>query len=249
MNGLDLAQSNAASNYNSLQLSFNRRSSHLQSLVSYTYQKSLDNNSGAPENELAALPGDQSSLQSQYGASDFDRTQRFVISGVYDAGKVYKGDSALAKEAVNGWGAAMISVFQTGLPFSVNCISGSALYNRADVVPGANPRYGGSAESRLNTYFNKAAFAPTCTNTAPYGTSSRNLIRGPGQKDVDFSLIKHFPIGENRNVEFRSELFNIFNFANFANPNNNVLVPSTLGVINSSAAGPRVIQFALKLNY
>ena len=168
---------------------------------------------------------------------------------MYDAGKVYKGDSHLLSEAANGWGGAMIAVFQTGLPFSVTCISGSALYNRADLVPGQNPGYGGSAESRLTNYFNKAAFAPTCTNTAPYGTSSRNLLRGPGQKDVDFSVIKHFPISEARNVEFRSELFNIFNFANFSNPNNNVLVPSTLGTINSSAAGPRVIQFALKLNY
>ncbi len=249
LNGLDLAQSNAASNFNSLQLSYARHSKHLQSLVSYTYSKSLDNYSGGPENELAAEPGDQNNLASQYGPSDFDRTQRAVISGVYDAGKVYKGESHLVSQAANGWGGAIISVFQTGLPFSVTCISGNTLYNRADLVSGTRPGYTGSAESRLTNYFNVGAFSPTCTNTAPFGTSSRNLLRGPGQKDVDLSLIKHFPLSEDRNVEFRSELFNVFNFANFANPNNNVLVPSTVGTINQSAGGPRIIQFALKLNY
>ncbi len=250
LNGLDLAQSNAASNYNSLQASLTKRfDKHLQALVAYTYSKSLDNNSGAPENELAALPGDQDNLQQQYGASDFDRTQRIVISGIYDLGRAYNGDSHVLSEAANGWGASIISVFQTGLPFSVDCISGSALYNRADLVTGQTPGYSGSAEARLNHYFNTSAFAGSCTNTPPYGTSGRNLLRGPGQRNVDFSVIKRFPFVEKTNLEFRSELFNVFNFANFNNPNNNVLVPSTLGVINSSSAGPRVIQFALKLNY
>jgi len=194
LNGLDLAQSNASSNFNSLQASLTKRfDKHIGGMVAYTYGKSLDNNSGAPENELAALPGDQANLQSQYGASDFDRTQRLVISGVYDLGKAYRGDSHLISEAVNGWGGAMIATFQTGLPLSVTCLSGSTLYNRANILPGATPGYGGSAESRLTHYFNTAAFSPTCTNTAPYGTSSRNLLRGPGQKDVDFSVIKHFP--------------------------------------------------------
>ncbi len=50
-------------------------------------------------------------------------------------------------------------------------------------------------------------------------------------------------------MEFRTEFFNAFNRVNFANPNNNVLVPATLGVINSAATGPRVIQFALKASF
>jgi hypothetical protein len=249
LNGLDIAQSNAAANYNSLQASLTKRfDKHLSLLGSYTYSKSLDNNSGALENELAALPGDQNNLQTQYGPSDFDRTQRVVISGVYDIGTAYKGDSHLLAQAANGWGSAMIATFQSGTPYSVTCISGSALYNRADIVPGVNPKLSGSTQSRLGGYFNTSAFKPSCANTAPYGTSSRNMLRGPGQKDVDFSVIKHFPISETSNIELRSELFNIFNFANFANPNNNVAALG-VGTISATSAGPRVIQFALKANF
>ena len=55
-------------------------------------------------------------------------------------------------------------------------------------------------------------------------------------------------MSEDRNVEFRSEFFNLFNFANFANPNNNQAALGA-GTITATNAGPRVIQFALKLNY
>jgi hypothetical protein len=250
LNGMDLARSNAASNYNSLQASLTKRfDKHLQFLAAYTYSKSLDNNSGALENELAALPGDQNNLSTQNGSSDFDRTNRFVLSGLYELGAVYKGDSKLLSEAANGWGAATIATFQTGLPFSVTCIVGSTLYNRADLIPGvALTTTSGSTEGRLGNYYNTAAFKSSCSNVAPYGTSSRNLLRGPGQKNVDFSLTKKFPLGDIRNMEFRSEFFNLFNFANFANPNNNQAALGA-GTITATNAGPRVIQFALKLNY
>ena len=49
--------------------------------------------------------------------------------------------------------------------------------------------------------------------------------------------------------ELRTEFFNLFNWANFNNPGNNVLVPSTFGRVTSTSSGPRVIQFAFKLNF
>ena len=128
------------------------------------------------------------------------------------------------------------------------CVSGSTIYNRADYISG-QVSGSGSTESRLNNYFNTAAFAAGCTNTPPYGTSGRNILRGPGQRDVDMGVIKFIPIKEKIRAEFRSEFFNLFNNVNFALPNNNVLVPATLGRITSTSAGPRVVQFALKLGF
>ncbi len=74
-------------------------------------------------------------------------------------------------------------------------------------------------------------------------------MRGPDQRNVDFSVVKFIPFTETVGGEFRTEFFNIFNTVNFANPNANIDVPGTFGQITASSAGPRVIQFAFKLNF
>ncbi|MBI3670511.1 MAG: TonB-dependent receptor [Acidobacteria bacterium] len=250
LNGFQMAETTAVSHYDSLQASLTKRLSRgLQLLASYTYSKSIDDTSGAPTNELAALPGDQQSRAAQRGVSDFDRAQRFVLSGTYDLPKFYGGDSRWVKSLTNDWQLSTILTVQSGAPFSVVCTSGSALFNRADVMVGVSAEKSGSVHDRLGGYFNTAAFAPTCTNTAPFGTSGRNILRGPNQHNVDFGIIKFVPVTERWNLEFRTEFFNLFNTVNFANPNNNVLVPATVSRITSTSKGPRVIQFALKLGF
>jgi hypothetical protein len=130
----------------------------------------------------------------------------------------------------------------------VVCVSGSTLYNRADLI-GSNPALSGPVEGRLSRFFNTSAFSGTCANAAPFGNSGRNILTGPAQSNFDIDLVKTFTAGEKGRIEFRTEFFNAFNHVNFANPNNNVLVPSTLGTITSASSGPRVIQFALKANF
>ncbi len=62
-------------------------------------------------------------------------------------------------------------------------------------------------------------------------------------------MVKFIPFTERVRGEFRTEFFNLFNWANFANPNANISVPATFGRITQTSAGPRVIQFAFKLNF
>lgn len=84
---------------------------------------------------------------------------------------------------------------------------------------------------------------------------------------MDFSVIKRFPVSESKNIELRAEFFNLFNHVNFANPNGNfnaipvrnidtntghIINPADVGDfgrINSTSNNPRLIQFALKLNF
>ncbi len=101
----------------------------------------------------------------------------------------------------------------------------------------------GSVESRLNGYFNTAGFVTAGTG---WGNTGRNILRGPSQANFDFSAVKNFAIGERRNLQWRSEFFNIFNHPNFGNPSSSISTVSTFGTINSTVANPRVIQFALK---
>jgi len=88
-------------------------------------------------------------------------------------------------------------------------------------------------------------------------------LRGPRQTNVDFSVIKRFPIRESKNIEFRAEFFNLFNQVNFANPISNlnaipaanfsptgqIISPGDFGRIISTSNNPRIIQFAVKLNF
>lgn len=163
----------------------------------------------------------------------------------------YKGDSGFTKAVGNGWQTAGMMVLQTGLPFTVACSDRSSLNNRGDLSGQRVITSSGSTVSPLNDFFNPAAFGP-CTeasNVLPFGTSPRKFLRGPGQKNVDFSVTKFFPVTEHSNLEFRGEFFNIFNIVNFAQPNANAFVPATMGTITATNADPRIIQFALKYSF
>jgi hypothetical protein len=262
--GLQQVQSSANSNYNSLQLSVTKRFSQgLQLLSAYTLGKSLDTYSGTAVNELTTVPGDQLfNLHTNYAPSDFDRRHRFVTSFVYDLPR-FNFESKIARTILNNFELNGIATFQTGTPFSIVESNGTSVIQRANFAPGftGSVTTSGATTDRLTAYFNPAAFTrstlflvgttrnPAFDANAPFGNTGRNIIYGPGQKNVDFSVVKFLPFTERLRGEFRTEFFNLFNWANFANPGNNVLVPATLGRITSTSAGPRVIQFAFKLNF
>ncbi len=249
--GVHLLQSSANSSYNSLQVGLTKRFSYgLQFLTSYTYSHSLDDFSGDPSgtSDIAVVPGNEAILNN-HASSDFDRRHRLVFSGIYDLPKFYKGDSRFARQAVNGWELATILTLQSGTPFSVLTNETAFVQARADAVPGCNPVLGGSVESRLGKYFNTSCFTPApATAAGGFGDTGRNILRGPNQRNVDFSLVKFFPITERTKVEFRSEFFNVFNMVSFANPIN-LLASANVGQIVATTTGPRVIQFALKVSF
>ncbi len=255
--GLHLIQTTGQSYYHSLQLSATKRLSRgLSFLASYTLSKSIDTNSGPLAGDLAANPGDQQNHRLNRGLSDWDRTHRLVYSFVYDLPKFYDGDSGVGRRLLNDWQIAGVVVFQSGTPFTVFATGGGGGMNltRANFAPGfrGSAELSGSVTARLTRFFNTAAFVPplgaTFDPNAPFGNTGRNILRGPDQRNADFSVIKFIPITERTRMEFRAEFFNLTNTPSFANPDSNVL-SSAFGRISSTSTGPRVIQFALKLNW
>ena len=247
--GVHLMESSANSSYNSLQMTVRKQLKHgLQFLAAYTYSHSLDDYSGDPTgtSDVTVVPGNQAVLNN-YASSDFDRRHRLVFSGLYELPKFYKGDSAFARQALNGWQLNTVIVLQSGTPFSVLTAETAFVQARADEVAGCNPKLSGSVTSRLKGYFNVACFTPA-TALGDFGTSGRNILRGPAQQNVDISLIKLFPVTEKMKVEFRTEFFNAFNNVSFANPVN-TLSSANVGQIVTTTTGPRTIQFALKLTF
>jgi Carboxypeptidase regulatory-like domain/TonB dependent receptor/TonB-dependent Receptor Plug Domain len=258
--GVHAMQSSANSNYNSMQVGVTKRFSYgLQFLAAYTYSHSLDDYSGDPTgtSDVTVVPGNQApGFLNNYASSDFDRRNRLVFSGIYDLPKFYSGESHLARQAVNGWELATIFVVQSGTPFSVLTNATAFVQARADfnpAIPNCNPHISGGVESKLNEYFNVSCFVPA-TAIGDFGNTGRNIIQGPNQKNVDISIIKFFPVTERFKFEFRTEFFNAFNQVSFQNPGfinslGNNLASTSVGQITATSTGPRVIQFALKLNF
>lgn len=259
---IDALMNQVNSIYNGLQIKVEHRFSRgLYLLGSYTWSHSIDDGSVSTadaNNPIAssAEPQNSFNLGAERGSSDFDLRHRAVISYIYKL-PFGKGEKFLSTAnpfsdvLFGGWQVNGITSIESGFPFTPRLANGSADINsgpggivRPDLV--GNPYL--SSGQTINHWFNVAAFAvPGQDGTQPYtfGNLGRNTLRGPGFVDFDFSLFKTFNVTERYKLQFRSELFNIFNHPNFGLPNPNVDQPQA--AIITGAAAPRQIQFALKL--
>jgi hypothetical protein len=242
---IDLLESNRNSSYNSLQARFLQRLNFgLSLLASYTFAKSIDNDSSFfSSTGDSNFPQDSYDLQAERGLSNFDVRHRFVASYGYDL--PFHSSSRWLK----GWQTFGILQFQTGAPFTVDLLADDDNSNTGidSLGFGANDRPNVAGNPKLsnpsaNAWFNTSAFA-----IPPYGSfgnSGRNTVAGPGLATVDLSLVKNTAIGEHATAQFRVEAFNVANHTNFALPDNFIGSP-TFGQI-LSAGNPRRLQLALK---
>jgi Carboxypeptidase regulatory-like domain/TonB dependent receptor len=262
-NGFVQFQTSGSSSYNSLQTSLTKRLGHgLQFLASYTFSKSIDDAASGSilGDSRITSDGDQHNLRLNRAPSDFDRPHRFVVSFTYDL-PGYK-ENAMLRSLTSNWEFAGILTVQSGTPLDIVDSLGGALFggsnsstgiiSRASFAPGATAGTAeghGSVESRLNQFFNKNAFVPAADGL--FGDLGRNILRGPNERNVDFSFLRRFPLKwmeRSTMVEFRAEFFNVFNFVNFANPVTDIEA-GTFGQIQNTSTSPRIIQFALKYNF
>ena len=206
----------------------------------------------AGENDLAQNPSD---LAAEHGPSLFDATHRFVFSGTY-ALPQWKNAAKAAAVLVNGWQANVIATLSTGTPFTV--------YDSANVSQqGSAPEITGFYSSKPNLVSNPNQNQPhnasewisrtpfqqlnPVTQAGEFGNEGRNVVRGPGIEDVDLSLVKNFSITERTRMQFRAELFNLFNHANLGLPENDLQSPAFGQILQAGPA--RQLQLALKLMF
>jgi hypothetical protein len=249
------------SNYNSLQTSLNKRFSHgLDFLASYTFSKNLDYTSGTgglSSLDLNFLGNDQTNVRQSRGLNDFDRTHRFVLSFVYAPPRLQSGPNVL-QHVLSHWQFSGQSVLQSGLPITPKDSTSGSVYGnltgflRAECT-GVDPASSGSLRQRLTGYFNPAAFvpAPTIGDGTGFGSCGVGILRGPSQMNFDLGIQRDFPIKEAAGLQFRAEFFNFTNTPKFGQPNSDFLggANAEFGVISSTVANPRIIQFALKFSF
>ena len=257
--GSYLCETSFNAGYNGLQTSLTKRTSFgLTFLASYTFSKTLDYTSGTggiDSLELDFMSGDQTDRRQSHGPSDFDRTHRVVLSAVYQTPNLRSGP-AIAKTLLSRWQVSGVSVLQSGLPITaIDSTAGSVFGNlvgdtRAECT-GANPASSGSVTSRINGYFNTAAFAPAPAigDGTGFGNCGVGILRGPSELNLDLGVQRSFALTERHVLDFRAEFFNFTNTPKFGNPINDFAAGPAFGVITATVGNPRIIQFALKYKF
>jgi hypothetical protein len=262
-NNMELLDESGNAHYNSLQFTAQKRFSQgFSVLANYTWQHSLDTVPASSGTTGAGATGGAGPLpipwyasgnkQLDFGTSDFNRTQVFVISYLWDI-PVPKTNK-FVNAVLGNWELSGIVTAETGLAFSVFAgkdVSQTGLNADRAVYLGGNP-YGGQAckSAPCVNYLNPAAFGQPAAGTV--GNVGKGALTGPGLFNWDMGLFKNIPITERWHAQLRGEFFNTFNHSNFTSTGNNYPTinqsSSTFGTI-TTAYDPRIIQIALKVTF
>lgn len=253
----------ANSSYNSGQFRLERRGKGLQFLASYTFSKAMDNASGFQDllNPYC--------FKCDTGLSAFDARHHFIFSYTFELPlKRFAPTAGLLQKLIDGWEIGGIYSYQSGTPVYLtdtgddNSLQGSfdgfVPPDRPDIVGPLRklnphktvcaPGTGAPGESScqlINPFFDISAFAPNALGTV--GNARHSFFAGPPVNNWDFTAIKRTSFGERYGLEFRSEIFNLFNHTQFFNPNGDISSANFGNV--TSARDPRFVQFGLKLEF
>jgi hypothetical protein len=238
-----------SSEYNSLQVAFNRQfSKGLLLKGAYTWSHAIDY---TDDDGWAEMDWYGSQFSRNRATAGFDRTQVFQLGWVYELpvgkGKAYLNGGGIASKVLGGWQLNGIESCYTGLPLTVTA-NGTSLdtFDQTQTANQVLPNVaflGGVGPGA--TYYNPAAFAPV--NTVSFGNVGRNTLRGPGVWNTDMSIVRDFSPLERLKLQFRAEFYNLPNTSHFGNPDTNVNDAAFMQI--TSSAGERNIRFAIHAQF
>lgn len=235
----------------------------LYALLSYTWSRTFDSGMAdgdgtTPGAQFWPLPGTQ---RADWGLSQLNVNDTFSASVLYELpfgrGKKWGSDwNGVENGVLGNWQVNVIERALSGFPlFVVDSNNQSGVdfqwngtpLNRVNEI--CDPHL---SHPTLTEWFNTSCFA--AAPAGELGDSSRAPVSGPRFVNTDFSIFKNFRLTEQFNLQFRSEFFNLFNHPQFGLTGNGVFMqdinsPSTFGVVNETVNNPRVIQFALRLDF
>jgi len=264
----DLMRNGATSSYHSLQAQYRHRLAHgLQALLSYTWSHSIDDVSS--DVFFVSVPPGTASSPGDRGSSDYDIRDTFAGAVSYD---VPGRGSGLVKTILGNWStgsiiysrsAPTVNVVTGQNPFPGTFLSGNYSVQRPNLVSGV-PLYLYESNEPGGKVINAAAFSIPASGQGDLG---RNALRGFGATQLDLTLRRKFQVFDLLALQFRGDLFNIFNHPNFGPPTNYLSSPlfgqstqtlaTSLGTGGQGGGlnplyqigGPRSVQLALKLQF
>ena len=239
------------SNYNAMTASVERRfARNWGMLANYTFARSMDSTSGLVDGNSPHQISNNRRLE--YGRSAFDVRNRLAASASYQlpfwhAKGHRRGILDTAMWTLSGWQVNTIAQFQSGLPFSVLLLTdrsntGTVATQRPNRIATGNL----PADQRTpNRWFDTSAFVLNSIDT--YGNSGRNILDQDGTKSVDLSLLKNNRLSERFVLQFRVELFNVFDWSNYGPPGNYLDGPN-FGIVTTMNPS-RQTQLACKIMF
>lgn len=251
---------NRNSSYHSAQVNLQKRFGRGGSIVgAYTWSKLIsdtDTITGWLEpGGGAGNVQDHYNIRAERSLALYDTPHRAVISYIVDLpfGKgqpIGSNVTGITDKLVSGWGVNGITTFQSGnpLPISVAVNTNGFGAGQRPNRTGQSASGEGSAQERINQWFNTAAFSLPGAFT--FGNASRTMpdARGHGIANYDFTVFKNTTITESVRLQFRTEIFNLFNRVQFGYPNTQQ-GNAQFGIISGQYNTPRLIQFALRLQF
>lgn len=254
------------SRYKAFQAKFDwKLGSGFSILNSLTLSETKDNGAGSLENAAGNFPAPQDfyNLEADFGLGGYHQPYNNTTSLVVDLPfgsnrRFLSGASPVVNAIVGGWQVAAINSFFAGQTVTLT-YTPSAAFQVSGIQQdfrGANnyrPNVTGTvlvpkAQRSVNNWFNRDAVVIPTDFSQPFGNAPRNAYRGPSVLQMDFAASKRFAMPwRNGNVEFRAEVFNLFNRANFLPPNGNRSAAG-FGTITGTL-DPRIVQLGLKASF
>jgi hypothetical protein len=229
--------------------------------LNYTWSHSIDNSSGAESGAGTggAILQDAFNPGSFRGSSDFDTRHNITANLIYELpfgkGKsMLNGGNALLNQIVGGWQVSTIMRYHSGLPTTISSNGAyptnyeySAMVN---LIPGSTNDYGKFIDNNgVPSIFANTSASGNYFQQAGGSTGTRAIVRLPGFVNFDAAFMKTFALPfEGHNLQFRGELFNVFNHVNFYNPVLDINSTATFGELQS-AFPARVVQLSLRYTF
>ncbi|MGH9769618.1 MAG: carboxypeptidase regulatory-like domain-containing protein, partial [Blastocatellia bacterium] len=204
--------------YHGMQLTAEKRFARNFSFKAfYTFGKSLD--TADSQDDTAGDVQDMNNIAGERGRTEFDRRHNFVLSGIW-RGNYFNNWHPAARAILNGWSLSAIVSLRSGRPLTITNGSDANLdgnsNDRANLAGNPVLDHNRQRSEVVAAWFNTAAFAQTPVGTQ--GTAGRNIIDGPGLKNVDLGVFRDFNFTERFKLQFRAEATNAFNLVNLNNP-------------------------------
>lgn len=245
----------AASDYNALQISAEKRLSHGVSINgSYVWSRLMDNNTGDFSGQTLGAAGyqDYYNLRNEWAVSALDVPRRLVVTYLWElpAGPGHAFfKSGPAAKILGGWQVEGITAVQTGETLGIGDATNSSDSTNA---AGQRPNWNGTdpaiSNPSVGRWFNTSVFSQPATFT--FGNSPRTFgtLHASPARNFDFSAIKDTRLTERFALQFRCEFFNLFNTPQFGPPNTSYGA-GPFGTVSSQQNNARIIQLALKLQF